>query len=104
MRSSISSDSFKRKVVQNNQVIRKLIRLQGYLDSSVFVSNCVFNYRCYWVLSGYGCFVTVRKRCFFSGRGRGVGVFGLSRHDLRLIINVGFVNGQIRATWLVFSC
>jgi ribosomal protein S14 len=100
MRSIISSDTFKRRVVQNNQVIRKLMRLQGFLDSSVFVSRHVFNYQCFWVLSGHSCFLKVRKRCFVSGRGRGVSIFGLSRHDLRLMINVGFVNGQVRSTWL----
>jgi ribosomal protein S14 len=99
MRSSISRDRFKREVVQNNQVKRKLLRLQGYLDSVVFFNNNVFDYRCYWVLSGFGFFGRVRKRCFVSGRGRGVSVFGLSRHDLRSLINVGFVNGLFRATW-----
>jgi ribosomal protein S14 len=99
MRSSISSDTFKRRVAQNNQVIRNLMRLQGYLNSSVFVRRRVLSYRCYWVLSSYGCFVKIRKRCFVSARGRGVSIFGVSRQDLRLIINVGFVNGQVRATW-----
>jgi ribosomal protein S14 len=99
MRSVICSDTFKRGIVQKNQVIRKLLRLQGYLDSLVFVNTDVFSYRCYWSLSGYSCLVKIRKRCFISGRGRGVSVFGLSRHDLRLIINIGFVNGLFRATW-----
>jgi ribosomal protein S14 len=99
MRSIICSDTFKREVVQKNQVIRKLLRLQSYLDSFVFVNVNVFSYRCHWSLNGYGCSVKINKRCFFSGRGRGVSVFGLSRHDLRLLINAGFVNGLFRATW-----
>jgi ribosomal protein S14 len=99
MRSVICSDTIKRKVIQKKQINRKLLRLLGYLDSFVYVSVRVFNYRCYWVLSGYSCSVKVRKRCFFSGRRRGVRVFGLSRHDLRGMMKNGFVNGLFRATW-----
>lgn len=99
MRSIICNDTFKREVIQKNQVKRKLLRLQGYLDAFVFVNANVFSFRCYWHLNGYGCLTKIRTRCFISGRGRGVRVFGLSRHDLRSLINVGFVNGLFRATW-----
>lgn len=99
MRSNISSDKFRRFVVQKRQVSRKLLRLQGYLESAVFVNVSVFRYRPYWALSGYGCAVKIRNRCFFSGRGRGISIFGLSRHVLRSILRIGFVNGLFRATW-----
>jgi ribosomal protein S14 len=99
MRSRICRDAFLRKVTQKRQISRKLLGFQGYLDSFVFINPNAFSYRCYWSFSGYGCLTKVRKRCFVSGRGRGVRVFGLSRHDLRRLINVGFVNGLFRATW-----
>ena len=99
MRSSLCADLFKRKSVENNQVARKLIRLLGYLDSTVFINLAVSNYQRYWSMSGYSCSLKVRKRCFVSGRRRGVSIFGLSRHDLRNQINVGSVSGLFRVTW-----
>jgi ribosomal protein S14 len=99
MRSVVCSDSFRRGIVQKNQVVRKLLSLQGYLDSFVFININVFSYRCYWTLNGYGSFVKVRKRCFISGRGRGISIFGLSRHTLRSLMKIGFMSGLVRATW-----